>query len=144
MRSGALSAVGVVCAIAVAAMAGAGSARADGASLGQSFDQLAAAITEDGDTTLPAVQQTVFLRRAARAETLVSSGPAFPPSPCAATGLLDSIGFTTEGLFAAGKVSLGDATTLIETVASVNDAIVSAYPPSPCSVAFLDFAPGDG
>lgn len=143
MKSGALSAVGVVCAVAVAALSGASSARADGSSLGQSFERLTAAITENGDTTLPAVQQTVFLRRAARAETLVSSGPAFPPSPCAATGLLDSIGFTTEGLFAAGKIGQGDAATLIEAVASVNDAIVAAYPPSPCRVAFLDLVPGD-
>ena len=143
MRSSVLGAVGAACAVGVAALLGAGSARADGSLLGQSFDGLTAAITENGDTTLPAVQQRVFLRRAALAETFVSPGPAFPPSPCAATGLLDSIGFTTQGLFAAGKVSQGDAATLIEAVASVNDAIVAAYPPSPCSVAFLDFAPGD-
>lgn len=141
MRLGAFGAVGVVCAVAVAAMVGASSARADGSSLDPFFERLAAVITENGDTSLPAVQQTVFLQRAALAETLVSSGPAFPPSPCGATGLLDSIGFTTEGLFAAGKVSQGDAATLIEAVASVNGAIVTSYPPSPCNVAFL--VPGD-
>lgn len=142
MRLSALGAVGVVCAVAVAAMLGASGARASDSSIDPYFERLAAAITENGDTSLPAVQQTVFLQRAALAETFVSSGPAFPPSPCAATGLLDGIGFTTEGLFAAGKVSQGDATTLIEAVTSVNDAIVSSYPPSPCSVAFLNL--GDG
>lgn len=139
MRLRVLGAMGVVCAVAVAAMLGAASARADGGS----FELLTTAIS--GSDSLPAVQQTVFLQRVALAETFVSSsGPAFPPSPCEATGLIDSIGFTTRGLYAAGEVTADDALTLIDAVASVNDAIVSAYPPSPCSVAFLNLVPVDG
>lgn len=133
MRLRVPGAVGVVCAVTVAAMLGAASARADAA---PPFGQLADAIT---GSSLHADQQTGLLQRVALADTLVTPGLAFPPSPCAATGLVDSIGFTTQGLFAAGQINSGDVTSLISAVDKVNYAIVfsSGYPPSPCTVAFL-------
>jgi hypothetical protein len=137
MRLRVVGALGVVCAVSVAAMLGASSARADGGALGN----LASDITFSG---LPAVQQTGLLQRVALAEAFVSaSGPAYPPSPCAATGLVDSIGFTTQGLSATGAIGPEEASVLIAAVRTANGAILNAdFPPSPCYVAFLPYVDG--
>lgn len=134
-----LSVVGVVAAVAVSAMVGASGARADGSA----FDALRGDITS---SSLPAVQQRSFLERATLAENFLSPlDPGFPPSPCAATAQLDSLGFSTTGLLRGRQISQEDASTLIGDVTHLNDTIVygSDYPPSPCQVSFLDTLSGD-
>lgn len=142
MRVRVIGVVGVATAAAVAAMLGASSAFAEGSP--SPFDALRADIS---GSSLPAVQETSFLERVTLAQNLLSPpGAAFPPSPCSATAQLDSIGFSTQGLLAGRHIDQDDASTLIEDVTRANDAIVfgSDYPPSPCRVAFLGPALGDG
>jgi hypothetical protein len=138
MRSRVPAAVGVTTAAVVAALLGASSARADGSL----FDALRSDIT---GSSLPAVQQTSFLKRVALAENfLFPPSPAVPPRRCSATAQLDSIGSSTRGLLAGGQIGADDALTLIQAVTRANDTIVfgSDYPPSPCTVTFLSAGPG--
>lgn len=128
-----LNVVGVVAAVAVSAMVGASGARAEGSL----FDALRGDITS---SSLPAVQQRSFLERTTLAEDLLAPlNPGFPPSPCAATAQLDSLGFSTLGLLRGRQINQVDASTLLGDVTRLNDTIVygSDYPPSPCQVSFL-------
>jgi len=91
------------------------------------------ALQNDIVSIVPVSQQTSFLTRVGLAQRfLFPPNPAHPPSPCNSAAVLDSIGFSTEGLATAGVITPEGSLTLIGDVTGLNDGIISAYPPSPC------------
>lgn len=133
MRLRVLFAAGVVMAAVTAAMLGASSSRAAAVAGCELCDGGFITLQEDIVEFVPAGERTSFLKRATLAQKfLLPPSPAFPPSPCSSEAELDSIGSSTRGLAAAGKIGQDGAATLIADVTGLTYGISSAFPPSPC------------
>jgi hypothetical protein len=92
-----------------------------------------ARLGSDVASLVPAKQQTSLLTRVTLAQSLLfPPGPIFPPSPCASAAVLDSIGFSTLGLTHVGLISSQGSAALIGDVTTLNNGIITAFPPNPC------------
>jgi hypothetical protein len=90
-------------------------------------------LSSDIVSLVPASQQPSLLTRVTFAHSLLfPAGPVFPPSPCASAAVLDSVGFSTLGLAHAGLISSQGSATLLGDVTTLNNGIITTFPPSPC------------